>query len=436
MTDSDVEKALTHYRQLLAVQPGNITALFYSAVLQERRASFFEAAALFHQITCLQADQLDSDEKSMYEIARDHFRVYFYGGIEAMQKLQFAEAMMFFLHINSDGFPRRPSLYHAGLCCLRLKHLPTAKELFRLLLSAMPYHVDAWLNLGNTEHLLGNTQEAARCYEQAIQLEPDFAEAHYNLNLLTQPKGRYWKNAKPPISFKSVPIFINCRDRCKPLKQLVEWLLKAGYKNIILLDNASNYPPLLAYYQNLLTGPDNQFVKVIMLGENLGHQALWRSGALRRLGIDTCFVYTDPDIVPVDECPTDVIEVFWQIMSQNPFVQKVGFGLKIDDIPDCFGKKNEILAHEGRLWDHQLPGRLPEQYLAPIDTTFALYRHGNYYEVPHSIRTGQPYLARHTDWYIDTGTLDEETQYYFDHSAQDLSWTQKLLDKKSDTTAG
>ena len=56
------------------------------------------------------------------------------------------------------------------------------------------------------------------------------------------------------------------------------------------------------------------------------------------------------------------------------------------------------------------------QYLAPIDTTFAMYRHGKYYETPHSIRTGHPYLARHTDWYLDTERLDEETAYYFAHA--------------------
>ena len=40
---------------------------------------------------------------------------------------------------------------------------------------------------------------------------------------------------------------------------------------------------------------------------NLGHLAIWRGGLLERLGIDSEYVYTDPDVVPAESCPPDLV---------------------------------------------------------------------------------------------------------------------------------
>ena len=409
-------------------------AMMSAIQLLERQARFVQAAQLLVRLRQVAATADNNAEWEIWRDCTDRDRLLLYAGIALMHSRRYGEALEMFTHTRSRGFPRKPALYYAGLCCLHLQDLQKAAESFRLLLTGMPQHVDAWFNLGNAEYLAGNPAEAEHCYRQAISLEPDFAEAIDNLARLRespQPahgalQSRYWKNWPQPDDFWQVPIFINCRDRVSALRRLVDWLQAAGYKRIILLDNASSFPPLLAYYEEIAARPDKTAIQLIRLGENLGHQALWRSGILQRLQIRGPFVYSDPDIVPIAECPHDIIRVFWRILAAHPFVQKVGFGLKLDDLPDHFAKKAAVLFHETHFWEHRLPQQSPSQYLAPIDTTFALYRHGNYYEVPCSIRTGYPYLARHDDWYVDSDQLPEETSYYYRHAESGVSWTQEL----------
>ena len=400
----------------------------------ERQARFVQAAQLLVRLRQVAATAGNQEWKIWCECT-DRDRLIFYAGIALLQSQRYAEALAIFLHIRARGFPRRISLYYSGLCCLHLQDRHKAAECFRLVLAEMPVHVDAWFNLGNAEYLAGNPAEAERCYRQAISLEPDFAEAIYNLDRLLQNeqiaphpglKKRYWKDWPQPDDFWQVPIIINCRDRVTALRSLVDWLQGAGYKRIILLDNASTYPPLLDYYREIAARPDKEAIQLIRLTQNLGHQALWRSGILRQLQIRGPFVYSDPDIVPIADCPNDIIQIFWRILAANPFVQKAGFGLKLDDLPDHFAKKAAVLFHENHFWEHRLPQQSPEQYLAPIDTTFALYRHGNYYEIPCAIRTGHPYLARHADWYLDSANMPEEINYYYTHAQSGVSWTQKL----------
>ena len=93
------------------------------------------------------------------------------------------------------------------------------------------------------------------------------------------------------------PIFICSRDRVSCLRRLVDWLEQAGHERIVIVDNASTYEPLLDY----LDGSPHQ---VVRLAENHGKRALWRAG----LAPSDWFVYTDPDILPMDDCPLDAVE--------------------------------------------------------------------------------------------------------------------------------
>ena len=104
-----------------------------------------------------------------------------------------------------------------------------------LFLGEMPTHVDAWFNLGNAEQMIGNNVAAVHCYEQAIMMDPSFAEAYFNASLIIRAtnmnradiflfkaiqlkphlqlpgsgicnetsrlKGRYWKECRVPEKF-------------------------------------------------------------------------------------------------------------------------------------------------------------------------------------------------------------------------------------------
>lgn len=200
-------------------------------------------------------------------------------------------------------------------------------------------------------------------------------------------------------------MFVLSRDRVAPLRALVDWLERTGFQEIVILDNDSAYPPLLAY---LAATPHD----VVQLGRNIGKHALWLDARHRRRIAGRPFVYTDPDVVPDDECPPDALERFDDLLGRHRDVTKVGFGLRIDDLPDTYRFKEDVLAWETQFWAPGLEVE-PGVYRAPIDTTFALYRRWVPEPPPiDALRTGSPYVARHTTWYVDSSAPADEEQFY------------------------
>lgn len=218
--------------------------------------------------------------------------------------------------------------------------------------------------------------------------------------------------------YRKIPVIINNFNRLDSVKQLIAALEERGYLNIHIIDNLSTYPPLLEYY---MTCP----YTVYRLKENIGMNALWVSGIYKKF-CGEYFVYTDSDIVPIEECPDDFLEVFLNALRRRRLARKVGFSLKIDDIPDCYAMKEQVVAWEKRFFEVRADDLL---YRAPIDSTFALYRprsrrrpasfHAEMY------RTAWPYMARHLPWYVDSLNPDEENRYYIEHSRKPTSWTSR-----------
>lgn len=205
--------------------------------------------------------------------------------------------------------------------------------------------------------------------------------------------------------YRKIPIIINNFNRLNSMKKLIESLERRGYSNIFIIDNLSTYPPLLEYYERCK-------YTVFRLDKNIGMNALWGSGLIKRFRNDY-FVYTDSDMEPVEECPDDFLAFFLQTLKKHRLAQKVGFSLKIDDLPDSYSMKETVIEVEKQYYRYQHEELL---YWAPIATTFALYRprarriHGNYYIEMY--RTAYPYTARHLPWYMDSSHPDEENSYY------------------------
>ena len=153
------------------------------------------------------------------------------------------------------------------------------------------------------------------------------------------------------------------------LQRLIGWLQQAGYGNLYIIDNASTYPPLLEY----LTWLQNGRATVMRLKKNAGPRVLWRQKLLDRLGIETEYVYTDPDVVPSEECPHDLVGKLQSVLNDHPNVAAAGVGLRLDDLPDTYAHKAAAIAWESQFW---LRPAGPGLFYAPIDTTFALYRPG------------------------------------------------------------
>jgi len=215
-------------------------------------------------------------------------------------------------------------------------------------------------------------------------------------------------------------ILITVRDRVTDLRQLVEWLERAGHQRIVLLDNASTYEPLIEY---LKASPHD----VRPLGENLGARCAWLAD---QVPADEWFVVTDPDIVPIEDCPLDLVAHLREMLEQHPLYSKAGPGLFLDDLD----------AAPFMDWEQSLMGVASAQVPLPsgrelaagvfgslIDTTFALHRPGTQFTYQ-AIRTGRPYMARHLSWYRETDPTDEDV-FYLQHAiagARGSSWAQRV----------
>lgn len=222
------------------------------------------------------------------------------------------------------------------------------------------------------------------------------------------------------IDYKNIPIFIISFNRLSMLKQLIECLEKYGYTNLQIIDNCSTYLPLLEYYKNLKH-------KVYRLNKNYGHKVFWECGLFKEIIENQYYVVTDSDILPIEKCPNNFLELFYNILIKNPDFTKVGFSLKIDDIPNCNEQKEFIKSWEARFYENEYKYTFYEKqisiYDADIDTTFALYKPNfEFGKFGVGIRTGYPYQALHLPWYKNSQQeLNEEDKYYSEHATIGVS---------------
>ncbi len=208
------------------------------------------------------------------------------------------------------------------------------------------------------------------------------------------------------------PIFITVRDRLSTLEQLVDWLEAAGQEEIWLIDNFSTYEPLVQYLEH---SPH----RVVRTWRNLGHRAAWLSGSVQRYAHDRFYVVTDPDVVPDPTCPMDALDHFRRLLDRYAEIDKVGFGMRIDDLPDHYALRDDVCDWEAPFWKDEVE---PGVYRAGIDTTFALYRPlDRRDDMMKALRTGFPYVARHLPWYADSANLTAEDRYYRDHADRTIS---------------
>jgi hypothetical protein len=216
-----------------------------------------------------------------------------------------------------------------------------------------------------------------------------------------------------------IPVFIICRDRVEPLIQLVGWLEKHGFKRIVFIDNDSAYPPLVDY---LAKTP----YQTLRLFRNVGHTSPWKLNIIRSLVPDDFYIVSDPDVIPIKECPKDIASHFLELHKRFFAHQKIGFGLRIDDLPDHYPPKKLVIDWEKQFWRTELE---PGVYEAGVDTTFAMYKPYTYFYIIHpSLRTGLPYAARHLPWYTDPTKISVEDTFYHARADQNVnSWNAEAL---------
>lgn len=226
------------------------------------------------------------------------------------------------------------------------------------------------------------------------------------------------------VDFKAIPIFIVSFNRLDCLKKQISYFESKGYTNLHIVDNASTYKPLLEY---LKSSP----YKVYFLKENLGHKVVFECPEFKEIISKNYFVVTDPDVIPVEECPDDFVEVFYDVLKAHKDVTKVGFSLKIDDLPNHYALKNEVIKWESIFYKNSYKYKNKTIYEAILDTTFALYRpYKETRDFLKALRVGYPYEARHLPWYCDLSKPTEEDVFYNNLDKGCSNWGGKLSDSE------
>lgn len=212
-------------------------------------------------------------------------------------------------------------------------------------------------------------------------------------------------------------VFIIARDRFSPLQELLAWLESQGLRKIVIVDNDSALPTLTDY----INQTDYQ---VIETGRNCRHTVVWTSGIIKILLPDDFYIVTDPDVIPCSATP--VLPRLYHIHKRYPHHLKVGLGLKIDDLPDHYGLKQSVVEWESQFTKYPLEDGV---YEAGVDTTFALYKPYTYsYFIHPSLRTGEPFTARHLPWYADDTKLTNEDVFYRLRADQSVNtWNKEQL---------
>lgn len=225
-----------------------------------------------------------------------------------------------------------------------------------------------------------------------------------------------------------IPIYLINRNRLSYAIKLTDWLLQIKNVKPIIIDNASTYQPLLEWYKNCP-------VEVIRLDYNGGANVAWISHICYTHFKSDYYGVSDIDIIPDVDCPLDAIDRMVECLNSLPFIEKVGFSLKIDDLPDNELTRG-VIDWERKYWKKNTP---PWGYNAAIDTTFAIHRIGQILHKNSSgrsngghsnqaIRLYPPYTAKHLPWYVESGLLTEEDKFYIANATGESTWSRTLID--------
>jgi len=229
----------------------------------------------------------------------------------------------------------------------------------------------------------------------------------------------------------SVPVFIISFNRLDCLRKLVAWLETAEQAQPIIIDNGSTYPPLVQWLDSMKNA-----LPIERFADNGGPYRVWNQRLFERFTNARLpfYVVTDPDVVPIADCPRDAIPRLIDVW-QATRCPKVGLSLRLEGIPDTLPTCQDL-----RHWEASL--QRPEQtidFAGPngtvrahrdslLDTTFQV-NHREFLPPAQGspgIRLAAPYQADHLGWQIDPRNLGDEDRFYWRTASAGASTIQTL----------
>lgn len=206
-----------------------------------------------------------------------------------------------------------------------------------------------------------------------------------------------------------IPVIINNRNLFTWVVEMVNKIKTyEGVGEIIIIDNGSDYPPLLEWYQ---TKPCT-----IHRTDNIGHTAPWQ--ILDDVITNSDYVITDADMGLLDT-PSDTL-LYLKDNMDSLGLDKIGLGLDWGIVKEDSLYYNHLQSYEKNRWNSSHTNNI---YNIAIDTTFALYKKGTPYFVG-GASTTYPYVARHYPWEFNQETYEknEEFKYYIKNANTSSSY--------------
>jgi FkbM family methyltransferase len=227
-------------------------------------------------------------------------------------------------------------------------------------------------------------------------------------------------STSPAISPENVPVLIPCFNNPTYVRQMLDQLAGLGFKEVSLVDNASDSKEMLA----LLSEVKREGIRVEVLHQNLGPiKSIFTEERIARL--PKYFCLTDPDLVFNPHLPPDFLQIMRDTLSRYS-ARKVGFAL---DISQPWRMKADAFIIEDR---HYLINDWEEQFWlkrvgftvggdaifrAAVDTTFALYDRDriDLRRLGSGLRLAGRFTAEHLPW-LDQSTIPAHEEDHYRNS--------------------
>ena len=164
-----IREAESLYRQALAVQPGQIDALYYLGVLYLQNG-IHDAAE----------EHLSKALKKQPKFAEGHFNL----GIALQEQGKLKEAAKAYGQAIKGDKRFLPAQLNLGNVYLDLEQFERAASVFNKLIKLSPKSAEAHLNLGRTWKHKGDKEEALSLYRRALELDPEYADAYLNVGVI------------------------------------------------------------------------------------------------------------------------------------------------------------------------------------------------------------------------------------------------------------
>jgi len=196
---------------------------------------------------------------------------------------------------------------------------------------------------------------------------------------------------------KYLPVVVIAHNNLHFVKNFIEQLKK--YPNpIIIMDNKSDYEPLLEYYKEIQYEMGSK-LEIRYLNENYGSAVFIRL----KNELPKVYILSDPDLKLNPDMPMNFGEIMYNLSNKYKAF-KVGLALNISDKDKFLTCSNyidgqNIVEWERKYWEDRIPDSDYELYRVgkTDNTTFSLIN--NNYQINNEIRIAGNFTAKHLPWY-------------------------------------